>query len=124
MSRSKEPAGKELPLSDKEAIDRLATLLNDHPNLHLVIEGNADKRSINNEDYADNWELSSARSINVVRQLIALGVNPEQLTAAGRAEFNPAASDDPDSKETLAKNRRIELMVVPKVGTLYRLANQ
>ena len=110
--------------NDKEAIDRIATLLKDHPNLHLVIEGNADKRSINNEDYADNWELSSQRSINVVRQLIGMGVNPEQLTAAGRAEYNPAVTDDPDSKETLAKNRRIELMVVPDVGTLYKLSNQ
>lgn len=110
--------------SDKEAIERIAQLLKDQPNLHLVIEGNADKRSINNDKYADNWELSADRSINVVRKLIDMGVNPEQLTAAGRAEFNPAVTDDPDSKATLAKNRRIELMVVPKVGTLYKLANQ
>lgn len=110
--------------NDQEAVERIATLLKDHPNLHLVIEGNADKRGINNDDFADNWELSSQRAVNVVRRLVALGVNPEQLTAAGRAEFNPAVTDDPDSKETLAKNRRIELMVVPDVGTLYKLSNQ
>jgi len=109
---------------DKEAIERIAKLLNDHPNLHLVIEGNTDKRSINNDQYKDNWELSAARSIQVVRKLVDLGVNPAQLTAAGRAEHNPAAMDDPDSKATLAKNRRIELMVIPKVGTLYKIANQ
>ena len=100
---------------DAEAIDRLAELLKQHPNLHLVIEGNSDKRGINNDEFADNWELSSQRSINVVRKLIAKGVNPEQLTAAGRAEYNPAVTADPDSRETLAKNRRIELMVVPDV---------
>jgi len=110
--------------SDKEAIERIAQLLKDQPNLHLVIEGNTDKRSISNDTFADNWELSSQRAINVVRKLIDLGVNPEQLTAAGRAEFNPAATDDPDSKATLAKNRRIELMVLPDVGTIYKLANQ
>lgn len=109
---------------DKEAIDRIANLLNENPNLHLVIEGNTDKRSINNDSYKDNWELSAARSIEVVRKLVDMGVNPAQLTAAGRAEHNPAATGDPDSKATLAKNRRIELMVIPKVGTLYKIANQ
>jgi chemotaxis protein MotB len=109
---------------DKEAIERIAKLLNDNPNLHLVIEGNTDKRSINNDNYKDNWELSAARSIQVVRKLVDMGVNPAQLTAAGRAEHNPSTMDDPDSKATLAKNRRIELMVIPKVGTLYKIANQ
>ena len=109
---------------DKEAIERIAKLLNDNPNLHLVIEGNTDKRSINNDMYKDNWELSAARSIQVVRKLVDMGVNPAQLTAAGRADHNPASMDDPDSKATLAKNRRIELMVIPKVGTLYKIANQ
>ena len=109
---------------DKEAIERIAKLLNDNPNLHLVIEGNTDKRSINNDKYKDNWELSAARSIQVVRKLVDMGVNPAQLTAAGRAEHNPAAMGDPESKSTLAKNRRIELMVIPKVGTLYKIANQ
>ena len=86
-----------------------------------MIEGNTDKRSINNDNYADNWELSAARSINVVRKLVDMGVNPAQLTAAGRADHNPAETNDPDSKATLAKNRRVELMVIPKVGTLYKM---
>lgn len=103
---------------DRETIEKLAVLLTKHPNLHLVIEGNADKRSINNDQYKDNWELSAARSIAVVRQLVNLGVNPNQLTAAGRAEFNQV--NDGDSPDELAQNRRIELMVVPKVGKLYK----
>ena len=61
---------------DKEAIERIAKLLNDNPNLHLVIEGNTDKRSISNDKYKDNWELSAARSIQVVRKLVDMGVNP------------------------------------------------
>jgi len=109
---------------DKEAIDRIAKLLNENPNLHLVIEGNTDKRSINNDNYKDNWELSAARSIQVVRKLVDMGVDPAQLTAAGRAEHNPSSISDPDSKATLAANRRIELMVIPKVGTLYKIANK
>lgn len=107
---------------DKETITKLADMLKKHPNLHLVVEGNADKRSINNENYKDNWELSAARSIAVVRQLVKEGVDPNQLTAAGRAEHNPAVTENPDSPKTWAKNRRIELMVLPKIGTLYQMS--
>ena len=115
-------ASAALDANDNEAIDNMAKMLMDHPNLHLVVEGNADKRSINNDNYKDNWELSSARSIAVVRKLIAKGVNPDQLTAAGRAEFNPA--DTGDSAEAWANNRRIELMVIPKVGKLYKVSKE
>lgn len=108
--------------SDKETIMKLAEMLKKHPNLHLVIEGNADKRSISNANYKDNWELSAARSIAVVRQLVKEGVDPTQLTAAGRGEFNPAVTENPDSRETLAQNRRIELLVLPKIGTLYQMS--
>jgi chemotaxis protein MotB len=115
-------ASARVSASDKETIAKLAEMLNEHPNLHLVVEGNADKRSINNDSYKDNWELSAARSIAVVRELVKEGVDPTQLTAAGRAEFNPAVTEDPNSAETLAKNRRIELMVLPKIGTLYQMS--
>ena len=107
---------------DEEAIDRMAQLLKDHPNMQLLIEGNTDKRSISNDKYGDNWDLSAARSIAVVRKLIDKGVDPSQLTAGGRAEYNPATEDD--SAEGLAQNRRIELMVIPKVGTLYKVSQE
>lgn len=113
-------ASAAISAEDQEAIERIANMLKEHPNLHLVIEGNADKRSINNARFKDNWELSAARSIAVVRKLIDMGVDPAQLTAAGRAEFNPTA----DGVDALDANRRIELMVMPKIGTLYKISKE
>ena len=111
-------ASAAISAEDQKSIDRISKMLKEHPNLHLVIEGNADKRSINNEKFKDNWELSAARSIAVVRKLVEMGVNPAQLTAAGRAEFNPSEA----GVDALDQNRRIELMVMPKIGTLYKMA--
>ncbi|MDX1407128.1 MAG: OmpA family protein [Saprospiraceae bacterium] len=113
-------ASAAISAEDQEALTRISTMLKEHPNLHLVIEGNADKRSINNDKFKDNWELSAARSIAVVRKLIDMGVDPGQLTAAGRAEFNPTAA----GVDALDQNRRIELMVMPKIGTLYKISKE
>ena len=108
---------------DKPTLEKLAEMLKKHPNLQLVVEGHTDKRSISNAKYKDNWDLSAARSISIVRELIKMGVDGKQLIAAGRADTMPSASDDPDSKDALAKNRRVEIMVLPKVGTLYDISN-
>jgi chemotaxis protein MotB len=107
--------------SDKESLMSIAEMLKGNPNLTLMVEGNADKRSISNDKHSDNWDLSVSRSANVVRELIKMGVNPEQLIASGRAEFNPSVTDDPNSKETLQANRRTEFIVVPNVGRIYKV---
>jgi len=107
---------------DKEVLDKIASMLKSNPNLHFIVEGHADKRSINTDKYKDNWDLSAARSIAVVRKLIDLGVEPTQLTAAGRAEHAPIA--DGDDRESLSKNRRTELIVVPNIGKLYQYHKQ
>lgn len=114
-------ASSNVSADDKESLMQLAEMMKENPNLTLLVEGHADKRSINNDKYSDNWDLSVARSTNVVRALIDMGVNPEQLVASGRAEFMPAVTDDPDSKETLGANRRMEFIVVPNVGRLYKV---
>ncbi|MCB0658289.1 MAG: OmpA family protein [Saprospiraceae bacterium] len=104
---------------DQETLDKIATMLKANPNMHFIVEGHADKRSIHTDKYQDNWDLSAARSIEVVRKLIKMGVDPKQLTAAGRAEFMPTAEgSDPES---LAKNRRTEIIVVPNIGKLYEM---
>jgi hypothetical protein len=62
--------------------------------------------------FHDNWDLSVARSLNVVRALIAAGVPPQALFAAGFGENHPVAPND--SSENRAKNRRVELAPVPR----------
>ncbi|MGE5477618.1 MAG: OmpA family protein [Bacteroidales bacterium] len=72
----------------------------------LRVGGHTDKRPIANARFPSNWELSSMRAVTVVKALIAAGVPPQHVAAAGFGEFQPIATeDDPAS---LARNRRIE----------------
>ena len=57
--------------------------------------------------YKDNWELSAARAVSVVRYLVAKGVPPEMLGAAGFSEFRPVVPND--TPENRSQNRRIEI---------------
>jgi chemotaxis protein MotB len=73
----------------------------------LRVDGHTDKRPINTFRFANNWELSAARAISVVRFLIDKGVPPERLAAAGFGEYRPVAEGD--TEQAYARNRRIEL---------------
>lgn len=106
---------------DDETLQDLADMLKKSPNLNLIIEGHTDDRPINTTKYQDNWDLSVARSVAIVRKLIAMGVNPKQLTAAGKGEYHPTVTDDPTSSATRAANRRSEVIVVPQIGKLYQM---
>lgn len=106
--------------SDEETLQTLADMLNGNPNVALIIEGHTDSRSISNEDYSDNWDLSVSRATAVVRKLIKMGVNPEQLIASGRSEFMPM--DDNTTADGRKNNRRTEAILVPNIGKLYRVA--
>lgn len=110
---------------DKAALNEIAEMLKANPKLHLVIEGHADVRSINTGRYNDNWDLSVDRAVRVVRELVKMGVDPNQLTAAGRAEYMPAVeSDNPRDPAVMKANRRTEFMVVPKVGKIYKVTQK
>ncbi|NND34656.1 MAG: OmpA family protein [Saprospiraceae bacterium] len=106
---------------DDETLQTLADMLKKSPNLNLIIEGHTDDRPINTARYQDNWDLSVARSVAIVRKLIDMGVNPKQLTAAGKGEYHPTVTDDPTSNETRAANRRSEVIIVPQIGKLYQM---
>lgn len=73
----------------------------------LRVDGYTDKRPITTGRYPSNWELSTARAISVVRVLIADGVSPNRLAAAGFGQYQPL--DPADTEAAYAKNRRIEL---------------
>jgi chemotaxis protein MotB len=81
----------------------------------IRIEGHTDAIPISGslaQRYPTNWELSAARAINVARYLQKQAINPGQLSAAGFGEFKPVA--DNATVEGRAKNRRIEIVLVPK----------
>jgi chemotaxis protein MotB len=73
----------------------------------LQVTGHTDRRPIATREFPSNWELSSARAISVLRFLMANGLPPERLQAAGMAEFQPI--DERDDEVGWRRNRRIEL---------------
>ncbi len=99
----------------KEAIpvlDRMAKILKTE-NHQIRIEGHTDSSKLINENYASNWELSTARATWVVRYLIKkFEFDPMRLEAAGLAEFHPIAPND--TEQGRAKNRRVEIIVLAK----------
>jgi chemotaxis protein MotB len=72
----------------------------------LRIDGHTDKRPISNVQFPSNWELSAARAISVAKYLVAQGVAPNRLVAAGFGEFAPI--DTGETEEAFRRNRRIE----------------
>ena len=86
--------------------DALAPLSND-----VMVEGHTDSRPISTARFPSNWELSTARATSVLRYLVeARGFPNSRISAAGYADTHPA--DAGDSPEALARNRRVEIIVL------------
>jgi chemotaxis protein MotB len=104
----------------KEALKKLAEVLNKNNDVSIAIEGHTDNVPIRTLQYKDNWDLSAARATNVVRLLTdEYGMEAKRLTAAGRGEFSPVA--DNATNEGKAKNRRTEIVLSPKLEELMKL---
>jgi chemotaxis protein MotB len=101
---------------------RIAWLLAER-NYRVRIEGHTDNKPIHNTQFADNWELSTARATELVRLLITkFGFAPERLSAAGYAEYHPVTSND--TNESRAQNRRVDLVIVGRVSAKKLVAEQ
>lgn len=99
----------------RSVLGQLADVLNDLDRDFLVA-GHTDNVPISSARFDDNWELSSARATNVVRYLQEEGVSGGNLAAAGYSKFDPVASNE--TEEGKAKNRRIEIILMPKIDEL------
>ncbi len=96
----------------RPAFSRMASLLV-QGRYRIRIEGHTDNVPIHNSQYSSNWELSTARATEMVRLVVTkYEMPPEQLSAAGYAEFHPTASND--TEEGRAQNRRVDVVVVGK----------
>lgn len=79
----------------------------------LRIEGHTDNIPIHTAEFDSNWELSAARATRIARIILDLkAMPPDRLSAAGYAEFHPVTSND--SEEGRAKNRRVDLVILPR----------
>jgi len=103
------------------ALNKLATALSTQTDLEILVEGHTDDIPLSGKGLVkDNWDLSVMRATNVVKVLTKnQSLNPLQLTAAGRAEFVPIASNE--TKEGRSSNRRIEMILSPNLDDLFDL---
>lgn len=100
----------------REVLVAVADALRTLPDRQFQVAGHTDDRPIQTAQYPSNWELSSARALQVVRLLVGEGVPPGALSAAAYGEFDPVAAND--TAPTRAKNRRVEITVVPTINEL------
>jgi chemotaxis protein MotB len=106
----------------KEALGKLAQVLNANPDISILIEGHTDSVPIKGR-YQDNWALSTARSTAIVRVLTdTYQVDPVRITASGRSKYDPL--DTNETPEGRKRNRRTEIILAPKLDELMRLIEQ
>jgi chemotaxis protein MotB len=105
----------------KVAVEQLASVLAKNPDINVLIEGHTDNVPYTGATITDNWDLSVKRATAIVRILQNKGVNPTQITAAGRSEYVMVGSNaTPEGK---AKNRRIEIILAPNLDEISKLLN-
>lgn len=107
----------------QEAIGKLGDVLLRNTDINVQIEGHTDSIPIRTARFRDNWDLSAARAISVVRLLTeGRGLDPDRLTASGKGEFSPVATNS--TPEGRARNRRTEIILSPKLDELMKLLGQ
>ncbi|HZW36034.1 MAG: OmpA family protein [Deltaproteobacteria bacterium] len=105
----------EVKAGGQTILRKIVSILADVKDKSIRIEGHTDNVPIVGmlaKKFPSNWELSAARAINVARYLQEQGIDPAQLSAVAYGEYKPVAGND--TPEGKAKNRRIEIILVPK----------
>ena len=100
----------------QRALRQVAQALKESPDRDFLVAGHTDNKPIKSSPFMSNWDLSTARAVTVVRFLQGEGVDPRHLAAAGYSEFDAVA--DNDTPESRAQNRRIEVVVMPRIDEL------
>lgn len=108
----------------RRAVSEVAKVLAENPEIGVLIEGHTDNVPYNGGgQIVDNWDLSTKRAtaiVNIIRE--NKGVHPQNLTAAGRGEHAPVATND--TAEGKSKNRRIEIILTPKLDEISKMLNE
>jgi chemotaxis protein MotB len=106
----------DLKKEGEEALAQVASVLNTIPNRDFQIAGHTDNIPIKSAKFPSNWELSTARAVEVTRFLAEKGVDTARLSAAGYADTQPvAANTEPEGRK---QNRRIEIVLMPNLDEL------
>jgi chemotaxis protein MotB len=111
----------DLKKEGQEALTEVAAVLSSIPNRDFQIAGHTDDIPIKSAKFPSNWELSTARAVEVTRFLATKSVDPARLSAAGYAETQPVASNA--DAEGRKQNRRIEIVLMPNLDELPDLSS-
>jgi len=106
-----------------ETLSKIAKIIKDYKDYDVLIEGNTDNVPIKKTNIRNNWDLSTLRASSVVQALQNdYGVDPKRLTAGGRGEYNPIASNDTELGKQ--RNRRTQIIITPKLDQFMDLIDK
>jgi len=106
-----------------ETLSKIAKIIKDYKDYDVLIEGNTDNVPISKTNIRNNWDLSCLRASSVVQALQnQYGVDPKRLTAGGRGEYNPLATNDTEVGKQ--RNRRTQIIITPKLDQFMELIDQ
>ena len=112
----------------EETLSKIAKIIMDYKDYDVLIEGNTDNVPVNAsaasmKNIRNNWDLSALRASSVVQYLQnRFGVAPKRLTAGGRGEYNPVASNDTEVGKQ--RNRRTQIIITPKLDQFMDLIDK
>ena len=106
-----------------ETLSKIAKIIKDYKDYDVLIEGNTDNVPISKTKIRNNWDLSALRASSVVQALQNdYGVDPKRLTAGGRGEYNPVATNDTEVGKQ--RNRRTQIIITPKLDEFMDLIGE
>ncbi len=106
-----------------ETLAKIAKIITDYKDYDVLVEGNTDNVPISQKNIRNNWDLSALRASSVVQALqTQYGVDPKRLSAAGRGEYNPVASNTTEVGKQ--RNRRTQIIITPKLDQFMDLIDE
>ncbi len=109
-------------ISDRaqDVLGKVAKVVNDKPEMEVLVEGHTDDVPISKDCIKDNWDLSVLRATAITRVLSQqLGVAPSRITAGGRSQYVPLFPND--TPEHKSANRRTRIVIMPKLDQFYNM---
>ncbi len=106
-----------------ETLSKIAKIIMDYSDYDVLVEGNTDDVPISRPNIRNNWDLSCLRASSVVQELqTRYGVDPSRLSAAGRGEYNPIATNSTEVGKQ--RNRRTQIIITPRLDQFLELIDQ
>ena len=113
----------EISPSAMDILSKIAKIIKDYKDYDVLVEGNTDNVPISRTNIRNNWDLSALRASSVVQALQDdFGINPSRLSAAGRGEYNPVATNE--TADGRAKNRRTQITITPNLDQFMDLIDK